>query len=148
MNDLQLLSEKLTDLRAGRIGIDAFQFWVNTSSDTLSRLVPQGVLLKFKRGNMEKVMSAAISILPSCIKCGQICNQGVFANRAEHSACAAAVEKAIQNSILIRAKKPAWYKPKSGQLGPDAYYQCLSCNSIWNLVEPERHCNGLWDRVA
>lgn len=148
MNDLQLLSEKLGDLRAGTLSIDEFQSWVNASSDALSKLVPQGVLLKLKRGDMGKVMSVAIGILPSCTKCGQICNQGEFASRAEHSSCAAVVEKALQNSVLVRTQKPAWYKPKPGQLGPDAYYQCSSCNAVWNLVEPERHCNGLWGRVA
>lgn len=148
MNDLQLLSEKLRALRAGTLSIDEFQSWVKASSDALSKLVPQGVLLKLKRGDMGKVMSVAIGILPSCTKCGQICNQADFTNRAEHSACAAAVEKALQHGVLVRTKKPVWYKPKPGQLGPDAYYQCSSCNAIWNLVEPERHCNGLWERVA
>jgi hypothetical protein len=148
VNDLQILLKKIIDLRASRLNIDEFQSWVTASRELLSKKIPQGVLLKLKNGDMGKIMSASIGILPSCIKCDQIFGKGEFASRAEHAACSVAVEKAHQNGILVRVKKPVWYKPIPGQLGPDEYYQCSSCGSIWNLVEPERHCNGLWDRIA
>jgi hypothetical protein len=148
VNQSQLLFEKLNAFREGQLGIDEFKACVNTLSESLSKLIPRGILLKFKHGDVGKIMSAAAGILPSCAKCDQIFEQGEFANRSEHTRCSVSVDKALKNGVLVKITKPDWYRPIPRQLGVDVYYKCSSCNAIWNLVEPERHCNGLWDRIA
>ncbi|UTM58454.1 hypothetical protein L4174_006340 [Photobacterium sp. CCB-ST2H9] len=148
VNVLQNLPEKIKSLRAGLISVEEFQTWINSASADELKLVPQGILLRLKRGGMDKVMLASVNILPDCVNCHGIYRQGVFESRNEHASCSKYVDQAVQGNVLVSIQKPKWYKPKAGQLGPESYYSCTSCGSIWNLVEPERQCNGLWERIA
>ena len=148
MNELQFLFEKLNALRAGKLNIHEFKSCLNSLNEPFLKLISRSNLLKMKHGDMEKIMSVATIILPSCVKCNRIFKKGEFSNRSEHARCVVEVNKALKNNVLLEIIKPDWYQPSPGQLGVDVYYKCYSCNAIWELVEPERHCHGLWDRIA
>jgi hypothetical protein len=148
MSELQKLSEKLIALREGGLSVSSFHDWLNNSDNQSIHLIAKGMLLKLKRGDMNKIMSVAAVIVPCCEKCNVIYRLGEFKSRKEYSICESSVEKALSSHILSPSIKPIWYEPSKGQLGADSYYKCTKCGAVWNLVLPERHCNGLWDRVA
>jgi len=148
MNEIDALSQKIGELRASNITVDDFHQWVVASSATLSKVVSQGVLLKFKRGDMSKIMAASKVVLPPCSKCSSLFKEGEFSDRAEHASCARIVDQAMATGLLNRVGRPNWFKPNSNQLGADAYFECSSCGALWTLVEPERQYHGLWERVV
>lgn len=148
MNELESLFENLRELRRENINVEEFHQWMKTLNEESTRTVPKGILLKLKHGDMNKILSASKAILPSCLKCSAICKEHAFYDRSEHAACASAIDQALQAGILRRLAKPKWYVPSNTQPGADAYFACSFCGSIWNLVEPERQYNGLWERIA
>lgn len=148
MNEIDTLSQKIYELRASNIAVDDFHQWVIDSSETLSKGVPKGILLKLKRGDMSQILDASKTVIPACLSCSSLFKEGEFSDRAEHLSCANIVAQAITTGLLNRVARPIWFKPNSNQLGADAYFECSSCCALWTLVEPERQYCGLWERVV
>ena len=140
--------ETLRKFRQGAVDITSFQQWVDGNRYALAAEVSSGVLLKFHRGNTQKVMGAIAGILPSCTSCDRIGPSGDFYSRLEHAKVAEEVDTALRVGILKRIPRPSWVNTNSQHLGADAYFQCVNCGSIWTLVEPEQHDNGSWRRLA
>lgn len=127
---------------------DEFQKWVRAHNESLSNHLSQGVYLRLARGDIEKVMSSVAALLPGCSHCERICSQGAFDSRSEQHECERRVDAALQGGDLRRVKRPVWFNPHHSQLGSDGYFECVTCGSVWTLVEPERQDNGLWERIS
>lgn len=111
------------------------------------RLSP-GVRLKLRRGSLCDLMAIAAKLIPGCAHCNSLYPETTFNSNAEHERCALFVDAALSNGILKRIARPDWFAPATLQLGSDGYFICATCGSMWTLVEPERHCHGLWSRIA
>jgi|JI10StandDraft_1071094.scaffolds.fasta_scaffold395870_2 hypothetical protein len=107
-----------------------------------------GARLKLRRGSLHDLMAIAATILPGCSHCSSLCPATIFNSREEHAKCAQFVDAALLNGTLKRIARPVWVMPDSMQLGADAYFLCVTCGSIWTLVEPDKQCHGLWSRIA
>jgi hypothetical protein len=142
------LHDEFVNFRQGVIGLDIFQQWVEKNHDRLATHISAGNLLKLRRGDIHKVMASIAKVLPSCIKCGNICQAGPFTTRHDHATCASNVEMALKNGEISRIPLPSWAPIDNSQLGADAYFKCMGCGSVWTLVEPERQDNGTWERLA
>lgn len=142
------LHEEFVNFRQGVIDLGIFQQWVEKNHDRLATHISAGTLLKLRRGDIRKVMASIAMLLPSCVKCGNICQAGPFTTRQDHATCASNVDVAMKNGVLSRIPQPNWSPIDSSQLGADAYFKCTSCGSVWTLVEPERQDNGTWERLA
>lgn len=113
MNEFQLLCERLNSLRERLISIDEFRSWVSASNKLLSKTMSRGLLLKIRRGNVEKVMSVAVDMLPSCIICKQIFKQGDFESRSEYNICSIYVNNALRSEFLINLSFPFTLNPQT-----------------------------------
>ncbi len=148
MNNIEDLKVKLYKTRSSEISLEQFKIWLSANIGSYNGFLSKGELLKLKHGDKSQTMYTGKAILPSCPLCTSIFEQKSFSDRAEHLACANAVDQALHSGVLKRLRKPDWYNPAHSEAGADAYFICNSCESLWNLVEPEKQYGGLWERIA
>jgi hypothetical protein len=145
--DSALIAE-LKRLRSGAIDLPSFQRWLSEDQQKLGQSVSSGILLKLKRGDERQAMKAAETLLPTCVKCRDICKHGGFLTRQEYALCASQVARAVENSTLTAIARPRWFYSDDKHYGADGYFKCNTCDAFWTLVAPEREDNGLWERIA
>jgi hypothetical protein len=142
------IHEELVNFRQGAINLGVFQHWVEKNHDRLAAQIPAGILLKLRRGDVRKIMASIAKLIPTCARCGQICQVGPFTTRQAHAKCASNVDAAVKNAVLSRIAQPNWVPIGNSQFGAAGYFKCTGCGSVWTLVEPERQDNGTWERLA
>lgn len=142
------LIEKLRRFRDDPTELGSLQYWLKININEIERLISPGVALKLCSRDIQKVMSAIVSIVPPCSICGSIARPRAFTLRQEHRFVALHVEQAILGGFLSRIKSPAWLNNDDLEHAADAYFNCGSCGAIWTLVEPEREYTGQWQRLA
>ena len=144
--------EKLLDalklLRSGKTSRNEVQSQLKALAEQLSDELSPGLRLKIGRGSMADLMRVASQVVPACQRCAGLCKTGLFSSRADHETCARVIDGAVANGYLARRPRPEWIGNDPTQLGADAYFTCVTCGSLWTLVEPERHTKGLWERLA
>ncbi len=148
MNTLEVLTEKLENLRSGNLDISDFRQWFNDPDNRLIENISRGLHLKIRHGDMEKIMLEATFIVMCCIQCNHIFDRGEFSPYSQSSLCSKKIELAVHNKSVSPIPKPDWHSQTSIPFGVYTYYQCTSCNAIWHLVLSERKRNGLWERIA
>lgn len=141
------LIHKLKQLRVADISTNDFRKWFIGKND-IEKIISRGFYLKLKKNDFKTMMHVLCLLSPSCNKCGNLYKIMVFENRKQQLKCLESIEIAEKQKTLIWIDKPYWYIPKDNQLGAEAFYKCNHCGAIWNLVEPEKQYNGLWNRVA
>jgi hypothetical protein len=87
-------------------------------------------------------------LLPACIECQNLCQEGTFWSRHEQGKCPAQIVNSVQKGYLRKISRPEWVHSGGTHFGADAYFECTICSAIWTMVEPEREDNGLWERLA
>lgn len=140
--------EKFVNFRRGMINLGVFQRWVEENRERLAEQIAAGILLKLRRGDLQKAMASLATLIPTCVKCRSICQAGPFMTRQDHAKCALNVDIVVKNGHLSQIPRPNWTPIDNSQLGADAYFICTGCGSVWTLVEPERQDNGTWQRLA
>lgn len=150
MNELSMdaLTSALATLRANPGCEQSVRGTVASLADALDKQLSPGTRLKLRRGSLHDLMAIAAKLLPGCVHCGSVYPAATFTSRTEHARSAQSVDAALSNGILKRTARPIWVMPDPTQLGADAYFTCVTCGSIWTLVEPEQHSHGLWSRIA
>jgi len=73
--------EKFANFRQGIVGLGGFQQWVEENHERLAAQIAAGILLKLRRGDTRKVMASIATLVPTCVKCGSICQAGPFTTR-------------------------------------------------------------------
>ena len=140
--------DKFRKFRSDPALLETLQNWVKINKSEVEKLISPGAALKLRSKDIQKVMSAIVSIVPPCSICGNIARPQVFTSRQDHLFVALQVENALLRGLLKRIKSPAWFNSDDLQHAADAYFDCSSCGAIWTLVEPEREYNGQWKRLA
>lgn len=143
-----VLTDKLVAIRENPARIGEFQSWFALNQHAYERSLPEGLMLKLKRGDSEQVMTTIARLLPACKGCSSLFPEGGFRSLQELSQCNSTIGLAVSDGVLTRLPAPDWLKPDAAQHGADAYFACLKCGSIWTLVQPEREGRGFWARLA
>lgn len=145
---METLSSELAALRSNPSHESDARGVIASLADTLDKQLSPGVRVKLRRGSLHDLMGIAAKILPGCAHCSSLHLETTFGSRSEQAKCAQIVDAALSRGVLKRITRPSWVVPDATQIGADAYFTCITCGSIWTLVEPEQHCNGLWSRIA
>lgn len=142
------LSEELLSLRRDDTSLQSFQEWVGAYQSEISQLVSPGIYLRLRRGTKEEVMHEGVRLVGSCNNCKNVYPEGDFVPRVKHEECAARVEVAVSAGVLELVRRPAWIGHRLQNIGSDRYFRCKTCDSVWTHIAPERHDDGLWERIA
>lgn len=145
---INALGKALAALRADPSCEPSIRRTVFLLTETLDIQLSPGARLKLRRGSLHDLMAITATILPGCSRCSSLYPATIFNSRAENAKCAQFVDAALLSGALKRIARPAWVVPDSLQLGADAYFLCVTCGSIWTLIEPDKQCHGLWSRIA
>jgi len=143
------LYEMAKRFRSESLSLHDFQSWLGASTSSEVSAISPGVLLRLKSGGVERVMLAVAKILPACAICEGISEERVFQDLAEHRQCSDRLGSVLALEKMVRIPRPEWVTDEiTFQYGIDGYYQCLSCDTRWMLIEPERGRYGEWLRIS
>lgn len=148
MNRLQTENEFLEILNSFRIGQtprDKVADWACKNGAYVESRLSRTAFLKMKHG---KPSAALKELFVSCSTCSSIHPEGRFRSQLDFNACDVSVVAATAAGTLRPIQEPGWLDINKESLGAAGYFRCANCESIWELILPERANSGSWHRVA
>ena len=122
--------------------------WITQNSDTISRLISRGELLRLKYGARSDIRDVLDSLNP-CPICSIFKYSVSFSDRESYYKAEGEMEGAVESGKMRIIKEPSWYSERKGKIvGGGMFYECLKCGAVFISLLPERDFSGSIDRIG